>query len=131
MAWNNYFPAGYQPYPMYQQPQMQTAPAQQPQAPRMVEIFPVDGETAVNLFPVANGTSAVLMDKGDAFLSVKSAALDGSITIIYYDKRPPAPPEPTPDFSQYVRRDEIEGLVSAALAAQEHKNRGGADNGNL
>ena len=59
MAYNNYYPAGYQPayYPQMQQPQMQTQPQQ-----TNTDIKWVQGEAAAKSYPVAPNTSVTLWD---------------------------------------------------------------------
>lgn len=122
-AFNNGFPATYQqmyPYPFPQQ--MMQQPVQQPSG-RMVEIVPTDSEDAATNFPVAVGTTQMLMARDDSFIAVKTNGVNGQSSLIFYDKRPPAPPAPVFDPTAYIRRDEIKDVVAAVLAAQ----RGGAD----
>lgn len=118
MAYNPsmYFP---QNYPMYQMPQMA------PQAPqsRMVDIVPVDSVEAAETFPVAVGATQMMIAKDDSFIAVKINGVNGQSSFAVYDKRPPSPPAPVFDPSEYVRKDEVETLVSAALAM--HGNRKG------
>lgn len=154
MPYNNMFPVGYQPATNYfQQPPMQypypappapmppvsnaagPQPVQQPMqqtAPQMMtpptihaEIVQIDGEAAIAQFPVNAGASQMMMAKDDSFIAVKSMLANGQYTVDFYDKRPPAPPEPTFDPSAYVRRDEIDGLVAAAVAASQPAKRTG------
>lgn len=118
MAYNPalYFPQNYQP--MYQMPQPMPQAIPQPAAPqsRMVEIVPVDTEAAAETFPVAVGATQMMIAKDDSFIAVKINGVNGQSSYAIYDRRPPAPPAPAFDPAEYVRRDEIETLVSAALA---------------
>jgi len=114
MAWNNGFPATYQQMymPQYQQPVYQ-----QPNT-RTVEIVPVDNEDSAAGFPVGMGATQMMIAKDDSFVAVKSVSVNGQSDFVIYDKRPPAPPAPTFNPQEYVRKDEVETLVAAALAAQ-------------
>lgn len=121
MAWNNGFPATYQPMymPQYQQYQQQSNA-------RVVEVVPVDNENSAVGWPVGVGETKMLMAKDDSFVCFKSVSMNGQTELTFYDKRPPAPPEPTFDPKEYVRRDEVETLISAALMAQINKQKGDA-----
>ena len=114
MAWNNGSPATYQQMymPQYQQPVYQ-----QPNT-RTVEIVPVDNEDSAAGFPVGMGATQMMIAKDDSFVAVKSVSVNGQSDFVIYDKRPPAPPAPTFNPQEYVRKDEVETLVAAALAAQ-------------
>ena len=149
MAWNNGFPVTYaQAYqypgaaqmPMYGQqmaqpgfqqpvPGTQMSQANQP-SPVMTpptiraEIIQVedDGwEGAVDRYPVAAGASQMFMTRSENKIVIKSMGQAGPLPLVIFDKRPPAPPAPVFDPLEYVRKDEIETLVSAALAAQTAK----------
>ena len=121
--WNGY-PATYQPmYPQYQQPMAGTQmpqPAQQMFTPPTIraEIVQVDGEEAAKAYPVGAGATQMLMAKDDSAIYIKTSLPNGQSNLVIYEKRPPAPPSPVFDPSLYVRRDEVETLISAALAAQ-------------
>ena len=60
----------------------------------------------------------MMIAKDDSFVAVKSVSVNGQSDFVIYDKRPPAPPVPTFNPQEYVRKDEIETLVAAALVAQ-------------
>lgn len=119
MAYNNGFPMTYQQmYPQYgyQQP----VQYQQPSS-RMVEVYPIDDEKVVDNFPVNNGNTAMLIAKDDGFIAVKTVGLDGTVSEIFYDKRPPAPPVPSFDPGRYVTRDELEKRLAALQMAPGEK----------
>ena len=145
MGWGNVYPAAYPP--IYQNPyqaqnlyaQPVQIPAANPPAPalqptqlsganqpqglslptRYAEIIQVEDEGVVDRFQIGAGQSQMFMNKSETFVAVKTAYQDGTgYTVDYYDKRPPAPPAPIFDPEEYVRKDELETLVSAALAAQ-------------
>lgn len=122
-AFNNGFPVTYpQMYPTYNpfqapQPMPQPVPQHQQQS-RMVEVIPVANEGAVVDFPVPVGVTQEFVAQDDSFVAFKSNGVNGQSDIVYYDRRPPAPPAPAFDPAAFVRRDEIDGMIAAAMAAQ-------------
>ena len=118
-AFNNGFPVTYpQMYPTYnpfQPPQPISQPIQHQQQTRMVEVIPVANESAVVDFPVPVGVTQEFVAQDDSFVAFKSNGVNGQSGIVYYDKRPPAPPTPVFDPSVFVRRDEIEDMVAATM----------------
>ena len=115
----NYFPATYQQYYPQQnyQPQQVT-----PQS----GITWVDGVSSAKAYPVANGTSILLMDSNENAFYIKSADQSGmpSIRIFDYSERaitqstqPQAAQEhpseaPEIDLSIYVTKDELKKVAS-------------------
>ena len=145
--WKNGFPAtyGYQQPVFTPQPQMNNAFQngnnqqfnQQQTVPQMMspptiraEIIQVDSEDAASSFPVGAGASQMMIAKDDSAIFIKSAMANGQTMLDVFVKRPPAPPAPKFDPEQYVRRDEVETLVSAALAAQMGARRVSKKEGN-
>ena len=132
MAWNNGFPVNYpQMYPQYspQMPQYQqpvsptqmSGTNQQMLTPPTIraEIVQVEDEQAASNFPVGAGASQMMIARDESAIFIKSAMANGQTKVDVFEKRPPAPPAPAFDPEQYVRKDELEMLVSAALAAQQ------------
>lgn len=148
MAWNNGYPVTYaQAYqypgaaqmPMYGQQMPNNGymgvgfqngnaqPVQQAQQPAQMmtpptiraEIIQIEDEAAVDRFPLAAGASQMFMTRAEDKIIIKTMGQDGPMPLVVYEKRPPAPPAPKFDPSEYVRRDEVETLISAALAAQQ------------
>lgn len=116
MAWNNGFPATYQPM-YYQQPQpMYQQPAQNNS--RVVEVIPVDNEESAVGWPVGVGETKELMSKNDAFVCFKSVSMNGQTEITFYDKRPPKPPEPVFNPTEYVRKDELRALITETMKGE-------------
>lgn len=132
MAWNNGFPATYgqmfpQGYPMMQpnygqyqaqqQPTQMQGTNQQMMTPPTIraEIVQVDNEAAASSFPVGAGASQMMIAKDDSAIFIKSAMANGQTTLDVYEKRAPEPPTPPFDPGEYVRKDEIEALVNAAI----------------
>lgn len=125
--WYPDFP-GQQPYqdPAYmrvmgqQQPQQgQQAGPQQMMTPPTIraEIVQVENMDAIDRFPMAAGTSQMYMTKDEQNIVVRSMYANGQHTDDIYDKRPPAPPAPTLNPADYVRRDELQALIAEALEA--------------
>lgn len=155
MAWNNGFPATYQQYqpygqmpmygqqmPAYQQAQVgtqmsQPSPAQMTPPTIRAEIIQVEDEgweDFISRYPVAAGASQMFMTRGEGNVIIKSMGQTGPLPLVIYDKRPPEPPAPKFDPAEYVRKDEVPELVSAALAAQAAKRAAAkkeADNGTV
>ena len=96
-------------------------PTTQQPAPqvRTVNIVPIGNQKEAEDFPVGLGSTQMMFARDDSFIAVKSVSVAGEVSFTIYDLRPPAPPAPKFDPSEYVRRDEVETLVSAALAAQQ------------
>lgn len=90
MAYNSYFPAGYQPayYPQMQQPQMQNQPQQNVQGLTWVQ-----GEGAAKSYLVAPGNTVALFDNESQTIYIKSADASGmpSIKILDYTFRDSTP----------------------------------------
>ena len=120
MAYNSYFPVTYQPYQMFQQP-IQSQMQQPAQQARTVEVMAVPNEQAVSDFIVPVGITQEFVAIDDSFVAFKSNSANGQVNITFYDKRPPAPIEPPFNPGDYVRRDEIDALISQAMASQTHK----------
>lgn len=117
---NGYMGGGFQngsAQPM-QQPQQQPAQMMTPPTIR-AEIIQIEDEAAADRFPLAGGASQMFMTRAEDKIIIKTMGQDGPMPLVIYEKRPPAPPAPKFDPSEYVRRDEVETLVSAALAAQQ------------
>ena len=100
-------------YQGQQYQQQITQQAQQQPASRMTEVFAAANEKYVLEFPVAAGTTALFVATDDSFTAIKEASVTGQVTIQFYDKRPPAPPEKPFDPAVFVTREEFEQRLSA------------------
>lgn len=116
-----------QPNMTQQMPGTQMSQANQP-APMMTpptiraEIIQIDDEgweNYVDRFPLGPGASQMFMTRSEGNIIIKSMGQTGPLPLVVFDKRPPEPPAPAFDPAQYVRKDELEMLVSAAMAAQQ------------
>ena len=83
------------------------------------KIIQVDSIEAIDRFPMAAGTSQMYMTKDEQNIVVRSMYANGQHNDDVYDKRPPAPPAPTLNPADYVRRDELAALIAEALQAQQ------------
>ena len=85
MAYNNYYPAGYQPMQMYQQPQ--------PQQQNNNSLIWVQGEGAAKSYLVAPGCTVALFDNESQTIYIKSADASGmpSMRVLDYTFRESAP----------------------------------------
>lgn len=100
--------------------QSQQQASQQMMTPPTIraEIVQVDTMAAIDRFPMAAGTSQMFMTKDEQNIVVRSMFANGQHNDDIYDKRPPAPPAPTLNPAEYVRKDELEALIADALQAQ-------------
>lgn len=117
-------------YPTYPQNTFQPMQIQQSQQQMMTpptiraEIIQYGDEIEVDRFPMNAGASQMFISKDENTFIVKTMYANGQYNKDYYDKRPPAPPKPELDPSQFVTRDEIDGLIEAAVAARIHQDKG-------
>lgn len=81
------------------------------------EIVQVDSMDAIDRFPMAAGTSQMFMTKDEANIVVRSMYANGQHSDEIYDRRPPAPPPPTLNPAEYVRKDELQALITEAMQA--------------
>ena len=124
---------GQQPYqdPAYmravgqpvQQQQAQMSGANHPMQPDMTptirtDIKQVESIEAIKRNPPAPGTTGAYMTKDEKTIVFRSMYANGEYSDKIYDERPPAPPEPKFDPTEYVRRDEIKSLVDGILSAR-------------
>ena len=119
---------GQQPFqdPAYMRAYGQQQPAQQAQQNQQgltpptirAEIVQVDSLDAIDRFPMAAGTSQMFMTKDESTIVVRSMYANGQHSDDIYDKRPPAPPAPTLNPADYIRRDELPALIAEALQSQ-------------
>ena len=119
----NYFPATYQQY----YPQVQQNYQTQQAYPQQSGITWVDGVSSAKAYPVANGTSILLMDSNENAFYIKSADQSGmpSVRIFDYSERVivqnPQPQAaqvveqaeaPEIDLSIYVTKEELSKVAS-------------------
>ncbi len=105
MAYNNYYPAGYQPMQMYQQPQQQ--------ASTQSALTWVQGEGAAKSYLVAPGCTVALFDNESQTIYIKSADASGmpSMRILDYTFRDNAPQKAViSPQNDYVTKDELSSL---------------------
>lgn len=126
MAYNNGYPATYQPmfYPQYQQPVQQ--PAQQNNS----SIIWVQGEAGAKSYLVAPNTTVQLWDSERQSIYLKSADASGmpSMKTLDYTIRetPQAAPSPavvnTPDYVTKAEFEQMSGQIAALRAELDDMN---------
>ena len=135
MAYNSYFPAGYQPlyYPqqmMQNQPQ-QTQPQPQTQPQINSGIIWVQGEAAAKSYPIAPNSSVPLWDSEANVIYIKSADMSGmpSIKVLDYTLRESTPKSaeirPQIDFATKDDISALESEISSLRAKFERMSGGG------
>lgn len=123
MAYNNYFPMGYQPY---YQPQMNQQ--SQAQTQQNSSIIWVQGEAGAKSYLVAPNTTVQLWDSENQVIYLKSADASGmpSMKILDYKIREAVQPMQQPQVvsqtpgAEYVTRDELasfEAQIREQIAA--------------
>lgn len=130
MAYNNYFPTGYQPmyYPQQNQPQPQVQQSQQINN----GIIWVQGEAAAKSYPIAPNSSVPLWDSEANVIYIKSADMSGmpSMRVIDYTIRDNAPK--TPEIAtqgNFATKDDVEYLKGeiSSLRAKFERLGGGTE----
>lgn len=110
MAYNNYFPTGYQPYP-----QMFQNNGVQQQSQQNNGIVWVQGLEGAKAYPVGAGQAVLLMDSDSNCLYLKSADQTGmpSLRIFDYTERTETPQKPQNlDMSVFLTKDDLQGYVT-------------------
>ena len=129
MAYNSYYPTGYQPMYYPQQGQMQNQPQQQPQMNS--GIIWVQGEAAAKSYPIAPNSSVPLWDSEANVIYIKSADMSGmpSIKILDYTMRDVAPRaaeiQPQSDFATKDDISILEKEISSLKSKFERMSGGG------
>ena len=129
MAYNNYFPTGYQP--MYQPNayQTQTSVGSAQSSTQNLLIW-VQGEAAAKSYPIAPNTSVPLFDSEANVIYIKSADMSGmpSIKILDYNVRDNTPHkadiQPVADYATKDDLMNIQKEVDALKAKLGRKNDG-------
>lgn len=125
MAYNNYFPATYQPFysPYPQQPvQNLQQPQQQMMTPPTIraEIVQVGSKAEALNFPVGAGQTQMMIMKDDSAIFIKSAFANGQANLDEYIKKP----HEDPVSAEYVTRAEFEQRLSALLNQRKENGNG-------
>ena len=128
MAYNSYFPAGYQPLYYPQQTQMQS----QPQSQMNNGIIWVQGEASAKSYPIAPNSSVPLWDSEANVIYIKSADMSGmpSIKILDYTMRDIAPKSPEIQAqSEFATKNDISILEKeiSSLKSKFERMSGTAD----
>lgn len=121
MAFNNY--GGYVPqYQNWQQPMQNNDLVYRPQPQvqqNMGSFAYCMGIEGAKAFPIAPNQTVFLMDSNDPIAYIKSADMSGKQTLRIFDmverSEESAPEESKIDMSEYVKRSDIEDMVSEAV----------------
>lgn len=111
MAYNNYFPQGYQPYPQVY-PQQTNPQYPQNQTNGIVWVQGIEGAKA---HPVGAGQAVLLMDSDSNCLYLKSADQTGmpSLRVFDYTERIDTPQKPqNADLSEFCTKEELSHYVT-------------------
>jgi len=130
-AYNNYFPVGYQQglypaqysQPILTQPQPTTPTITQPQS---AGIIWVQGEAGAKAYPVAAGTSMLLMDSEAEQFYIKSTDISGMpmpLRVFSYKEMvaPTEVPAKETDMSKYITREELETRLASIKPIKKGK----------
>lgn len=82
------------------------------------DIVQTDDPGVIERWAVTQDRPQMFANRDETVFIVKSVTGQG-VTLDYYDKRPPAPPAPVFDPSAYVRKDELQEILAATLAAAQ------------
>lgn len=106
MAYNNYFPMGYQGYP-------QNYPQAYPQNQSSGVVW-VQGIEGAKAHPVAAGQAVLLMDSDSNCLYLKSADASGmpSLRIFDYTERTTSQEPKKEDLSAFALKDDLDNLAT-------------------
>lgn len=106
MAYNNYFPMGYQGY-------QQNYPQAYPQNQNSGVVW-VQGIEGAKAHPVAAGQAVLLMDSDSNCLYLKSADASGmpSLRIFDYTERTASQEPKTQDMSAFALKDDLDTLAT-------------------
>lgn len=124
MAYNNYFPAGYQP--AYYPTQSNAFPTQMnvgATQPTQNGIIWVQGEAGAKSYLVAPNTTVPLWDSEAQTIYLKSADVSGmpSMKVIDYTIRDMIPPKVAQQNVTYVTKDEFDKLRAEVQKMMEGK----------
>lgn len=106
MAYNNYFPTGYQPMQMYPQFQQQQPQPAQP----TTDLKWVQGEAGAKSYMVAPNTSVTLWDSESQTIYIKAANASGlpTLTVLDYTIRDNTPQaKPTLAQSDFATKEDV------------------------
>ena len=108
MAYNNFFPTGYQPYTVVPTQQPQAQPQNTQTAQQGNRIY-VQGEESAKSYLVAPNSSVVLWDIESPTIYLKSADASGIPSMRVFDYKERGVQEPTPTVA-YATKEDIEML---------------------
>lgn len=120
-AYNNYFPATYQPPVQY--PNLMSTTAQNPLTQPASSIIWVQGESGAKAYPVVSGNSVLLMDSEEKVFYIKTTDVTGvpqPLRRFSYEEVTDQT-VPTIDTSNFITRDEFEAKFAELNKKKEGK----------
>lgn len=82
------------------------------------DIIQIGALNEMDQYGIAPGASQMFMTRDEQTIAIRSAFANNQHNDDIYDKRPPAPPAPTLNPADYVRKDELQALIAEALQAR-------------
>lgn len=79
------------------------------------DIIMVDDFAEMDRYPLAAGSNQMFATKDEAHFAIRSMYANGEHADVFYDKRPPAPPEPKIDPADYVRKEDLPDLIAEVI----------------
>lgn len=92
----------------------------QPVSPPTIhaDLIQIASEAEVENWPASAGAPLAFITKDESKIIFKTVGPDGVKPLDIYVKQPPRPPKPEFDPAAYVRRDELNTLIEAALISR-------------
>ena len=108
--------------PVHAQQSQPVNPAQQSMTPVIrTEMQQIKSIADIESVPIGAGETRMFMTQDEKNIVIRSMYANGQHSDRIYDERPPEPPAPKFDPAEYVRKDELEKLISDAFAAHKKK----------
>ena len=112
-----------QPVPGHTQ-QPGPAPQQNMTPVIRTEMQQIKNMADIDNIPIGAGETRMFMTADEKNIVIRSVYANGQHSDRIYDERPPEPPAPKFDPSEYVRKDELEKLLANAVATRQQKAEG-------
>lgn len=118
---NPYLPNNYNPYgQQYQQPVPQPQNFTAPTIRAEIVQIAGDRDEAEN-YPVPTGGTQMMINKAEDKIFIKTVYANNQHNLDVYVKQAPAPPQPQPDFDNFVTREELERRLAELTATPQKK----------
>lgn len=118
---NPNLPYNYNPYgQQYQQPMSQPQNFTAPTIRAEIVQISGDREEAEN-YPVPTGGTQMMINKAEDKIFIKTVYANNQHNLDVYVKQAPVPPQPQPDFDNFVTREELERRLAELTATPQKK----------